>query len=157
MNYAGFNPCDTTNGEGCRVSLFVSGCSMHCKGCFNKEAQDPKFGKEFDSVMVKTVLDAIGEPYIDGLSLLGGDPLEPCNIASVSDLVRSVKAMYPNKTIWLWTGRKFEDVQHLPLMQYIDVIVDGAFIERLKSNEQWKGSSNQRVLWLHEKDARAVH
>ena len=157
MNYAGLNTCDATNGEGLRVSLFVSGCSMNCKGCFNKEAQDPNYGKFFDKEAFYTLLGALNEPYIEGLSLLGGDPLEPCNIATVGDLVRSVKGWYPNKTIWLWTGRKYEDVQHLPLMQYIDVIVDGAFIEkkkvepsRRKCNEQWKGSSNQRVIWLHQ-------
>lgn len=156
MNYAGLNTCDTANGEGCRVSLFVSGCTMHCKGCFNQEAQDPNYGKEFDSKAYYTLIKALNEPYIDGLSLLGGDPLEPCNIPAVSGLVRSVKSIFPHKTIWLWTGRKYDNVKHLPLMQYIDVIVDGAFIEKKKCNEQWKGSSNQRVIWLHGKDEGTV-
>ena len=150
VNYAGLNTCDATNGEGLRVSLFVSGCSMNCKGCFNKEAQDPNYGRKFDCRVQKELLEALGEPYIDGLSLLGGDPLEPCNIVDIELLVATVKLFYPDKTIWLWTGRKYEDVQHLPLMQYIDVIVDGAFIERKKCNEQWKGSSNQRVIWLQQ-------
>jgi anaerobic ribonucleoside-triphosphate reductase activating protein len=146
MNYAGLNTCDSTNGDGLRVSLFVSGCSLHCKGCFNKEAWDKNFGKEFTEETLGTLIEALRSPYIDGLSILGGDPLEPYNIPTVSHLVALVKQMFPEKTIWLWTGRKYENIKDLALLKYIDVLITEPFIERKKCHGKYFGSSNQRVL-----------
>lgn len=145
MNYSGINTCDSTNGDGLRVSLFVSGCSLHCKGCFNKDAWDKNYGKEFSKEVLNTTLEALGEPYIDGLSILGGDPLEPYNEPEIRNLCRTVKDKYPNKTIWLWTGRKLEQIEDLPTMKYIDVVVCNPFIEHLKCKGKYYGSSNQRV------------
>lgn len=151
MNYSGINLCDTANGPGVRVSLFVSGCSLHCKGCFNKEAWDRQYGKPFTDETLNTLLEALREPYVDGLSLLGGDPLEPYNEAVVERICGLVKEKFPDKTIWLWTGRKYEEVKDKPIMKYIDVLVDGPFIEKFKTNEQGKyyGSSNQRVITIY--------
>ena len=151
MNYSGINFCDTANGPGVRVSLFVSGCSLHCEGCFNKEAWDRQFGKPFTDETLNTLLEALREPYVDGLSLLGGDPLEPYNEAVVERICSLVRDRFPDKTIWLWTGRKYEEVKDKPIMKYIDVLVDGPFIERFKTNEQGKdyGSSNQRVITIY--------
>ena len=151
MNYSGINFCDTANGPGVRVSLFVSGCSLHCEGCFNKEAWDRQFGKPFTDETLNTLLEALREPYVDGLSLLGGDPLEPYNEAVVERICSLVRDRFPDKTIWLWTGRKYEEVKDKPIMKYIDVLVDGPFIEKFKTNEQGKyyGSSNQRVITIY--------
>ena len=146
MNYAGLNTCDSTNGDGLRVSLFVSGCSLHCKGCFNKEAWDKNFGKEFTEETLNTIIEALRSPYIDGLSILGGDPLEPYNIPTVSHLVALVKKMLPEKTIWLWTGRKYENIKDLALLNYVDVLITDPFIERKKCHGKYFGSSNQRVF-----------
>lgn len=152
MNYSGINFCDTANGQGVRVSLFVSGCSLHCKGCFNKEAWDKNYGKVFHKTDLNKICKALANPYIDGLSILGGDPLEPYNKDVVCLIVKYVKELYPEKTIWLWTGRKYEDVKNEEALKYVDVVVDGPFIERKKVNEQgnWFGSSNQRVIRIHE-------
>ena len=151
MNYSGINFCDTANGPGVRVSLFVSGCSLHCKGCFNKEAWDRQFGKPFTDETLNTLLEALREPYVDGLSLLGGDPLEPYNEALLERICSLVRDRFPDKTIWLWTGRKYEEVKDKPIMKYVDVLVDGPFIEKFKTNEQGKyyGSSNQRVITIY--------
>lgn len=153
MNYSGINYCDTANGPGLRVSLFVSGCSLHCKGCFNKEAWDPCYGKVYDEHTEEALLEALQKPYISGLSLLGGDPLEPYNERVLERLCARMKALCPEKTIWLWTGRKYEEVKDRPIMKYIDTIIDGPFINKYKLNEQdakqsFKGSSNQRVYYL---------
>lgn len=145
MRYSGLNLCDTANGEGVRVSLFVSGCSLHCKGCFNQEAWDKDYGKLYNGRIRCTILDALSEPTIDGLSLLGGDPLEDYNEPTVLSLCKAVKHHYPNKTIWLWTGRKFNQIKDKPIMEYLDVVVCNPFIEHLKCKEKYYGSSNQEV------------
>lgn len=153
MNYCGLNKCDTTNGDGCRVSLFVSGCSLHCKGCFNKEAWDRTYGDKFTVDVLEEVLEALGEPYIKGLSILGGDPLEEYNRGPLVTLCSASKSLYPNKDIWLWTGRNYDTidkVQYGTLLKYVDVIIDGPFIEKLKEPDlKWRGSSNQRIIKLH--------
>lgn len=154
MNYSGINTCDSSNGDGLRVSLFVSGCSLHCKGCFNKDAWDKNYGKEFTEETMDTLLEALRSPWIEGLSILGGDPLEPYNVPSVSRIVAIVKELCPEKSIWLWTGRKYEDIKDEEVLKYIDVLVDGPFIERKKVTEQGKyyGSTNQRIIRIHEKN-----
>lgn len=145
MNYSGLNTCDSTNGDGLRVSLFVSGCSLHCKGCFNKESWNKNYGKEFTDGTMDTILEALRSPWIDGLSILGGDPLEPYNIPAVTYIVSLVKKLYPEKTIWLWTGRKYEQIKDLALLNYVNVLITEPFIERKKCYGKYYGSSNQCV------------
>lgn len=146
MNYCGLNKCDTTNGTGIRVSLFVSGCTLHCKGCFNEEAWDFNYGKEFTLDTLYELIQALQEDYIDGLSILGGDPLEEQNIKTVTDICKLVKLIFPDKTIWLYTGRRYEKVLDLELFNYVDVVVDGAFIKSKKITGKFYGSSNQRII-----------
>lgn len=146
MNYSGLNTCDSANGDGLRVSLFVSGCSLHCKGCFNKDAWDKNYGKEFTEETMDTLLEALRSPWIDGLSILGGDPLEPYNIPTVNYIASLVKQLYPTKTIWLWTGRKYEQIKHLrALLKNVDVLITEPFIESKKCYGKYYGSSNQCV------------
>lgn len=145
MNYSGINTCDSTNGDGLRVSLFVSGCSLHCKGCFNKVAWDKNYGKEFTEETMDTLIEALRSPWIDGLSILGGDPLEDYNIPTVNYIVCLVKELYPEKTIWLWTGRKYENIKDIPLLDSVDVLITEPFIERKKCHGKYYGSSNQCV------------
>lgn len=156
MNYIGFSKCDSANGEGMRVSIFVSGCTLHCKGCFNKESWDFNAGKKFTEETMNELLTALEDPFISGLSILGGDPLEESNIDTVYEIVKNVHLKFgKTKTIWLWTGRKYEKAREYPIAARIfrmtDVVVDGPFIEHLKVKNQWFGSSNQRIIHLHER------
>ena len=148
MNYIGFSKYDTANGPGVRVSLFVSGCTVHCKGCFNQESWDFAAGKPFTDETTAAILKALDNPYVAGFSLLGGDPFEPEHEATLVKLLAAVKTRFPEKTIWVWTGRVFDKVKASPLLGYIDVLVDGPFVEKKKVTEQglWYGSTNQRVL-----------
>ena len=146
MNYIGLNLCDTANGPGVRVSLFVSGCTVHCKDCFNKESWDFNSGNQFNADVKMKILSALNDPYIAGFSLLGGDPFEPEHEKQLKALLRVIKTTYPEKTIWAWTGRRYESVKDSPLMQYIDVLIDGAYVDKLKVKGKWYGSSNQRVI-----------
>ena len=138
---------DVANGTGVRVSLFVSGCRNHCKGCFNKETWDFNYGEEFTSDTVNEILKLLEPTYIKGLSILGGDPFEPENIKTVLDLCRKVKKRYPLKDIWVYTGYFYEEFNKHPIMNSIDVLVDGQFIEELKDiSLRFRGSSNQRII-----------
>ncbi len=151
MNYIGISNFDTANGPGVRVSLFVSGCRLHCRGCFNPESWPFDAGKPYDDSVKERILKALEEPFVAGLSLLGGDPLEPENVGELTELCRAVREKFGNKkTIWLWTGRTYEKVKDLPVFQYIDTVVDGSFVEKLKveGKGHWFGSSNQRVIPL---------
>lgn len=153
MYVAQINPCDSANGEGCRVSVFVSGCTLKCEGCFNREVWNFKYGSEYDWQMDEYIKKCIGKPYIDGLSVLGGDPLERKNVGEVYNLCKEVKQLYPQKTIWLWSGRTLEEIKEDPVAVYIldviDVLVDGRFVQCLKNeNLMWRGSSNQRIIFL---------
>lgn len=144
MNYTGLNLCDTANGPGVRVSLFVSGCSLHCKGCFNQEAWDPCYGQLFCSHTLGIILNALKEPHIEGLSILGGDPMEKYNRPKVGLVCASVKTLYPDKSIWLWTGRKFDEIKYYDhILDYVDVLICNPFIEHLKCKGKYYGSSNQ--------------
>lgn len=147
MNYADIKKVDVANGPGVRVSLFVSGCRNHCKGCFNPETWDFNYGKEFDTKAWRGLEKALDYEYIDGISILGGDPFEPENIEMVTDLCYSIKKSYSDKTIWIYTGYVYEDIKDLEIMKYIDVLVDGPFIESLKDiSLKFRGSSNQRII-----------
>lgn len=157
MYYGELKKYDIANGPGVRVSLFVSGCSLHCKGCFQPETWDAYYGSEFTNNTMKEILDALEPKYIEGFTLLGGDPLEPVNQECVSRIVLLIKSLYPGKTIWLYTGRKLEDLLNTDsknwtiftrtILNNIDVLVDGPFIERLKDiSLAYAGSSNQRII-----------
>ncbi len=152
MNYIGLSSCDTANGPGVRVSLFVSGCTLRCKGCFNPESWDFEAGKPFTEETVETIFRYLDEPYVAGLSILGGDPLEEPNVPVVTDLARRVKERYGDKRdVWLWTGRIYEKHAELPLWQWVDTVVDGPFVEKRKVTQKglWYGSDNQRVIPIH--------
>lgn len=151
MNYIGLSKYDTANGNGIRVSLFVSGCTLHCKGCFNPESWDFNSGKLFTDETLKEILEELSKDYISGFSVLGGDPLESESFNDVYNIVKTVKETYPQKSIWLWSGRTYEKVKGNRILDYVDVMIDGAFIEKLKDTSlQYRGSSNQRILNLHE-------
>lgn len=148
MNYAKIKKYDVANGEGLRVSIFFSGCKFKCKGCFNKEAQDFNYGSEYTKYTKYIILGLLQSKTISGLSLLGGEVMQQ-DIDKIVDLVKSCKEMNPKKTIWLWTGYKFENLNEdqKRILPYIDVLVDGQFEEDKKDlNLKWRGSSNQRVI-----------
>ena len=157
MNYADIKKIDVANGEGVRVSVFVSGWNHHCKGCFNQCAWDFNYGKEFSEKEEQQIIDYMNHDYISGLSLLGGEPLEPRNQEGLLPLVKKVKEKFPNKNIWCYTGFDFEkDVvgkmakdneTTRELLKYIDVIVDGKFEEDKRDLKlQFRGSSNQKIV-----------
>ena len=155
MHYIGLSSCDTANGPGVRVSLFVSGCTLQCKGCFNPESWDFDAGKPFTEETVETIFRYLDEPYVAGLSILGGDPLEESNIPVVTDLARRVKERYGTKRdVWLLTGSIYDKYADLPLWQWVDTVVDGPFVEKRKVTQKglWYGSDNQRVIPIHAAD-----
>lgn len=157
MNYADIKYIDVANGPGVRVSLFVSGCTHHCKNCFNQETWDFNYGKPFTDTELEQIIGYLKPDYIKGLSLLGGEPLEYKNQQGLLPLLRRVKEIYPQKTIWCYTGFLFDkDVlqkmmvmwpETRELIHYIDILVDGPFVEEKKDlNLIFKGSSNQRII-----------
>lgn len=150
MNYQTIIKDDLINGEGVRCSLFVSGCSMGCKNCYNEKAWDYRSGTEFGTEQVELILNELSKSYVSGLSLLGGDPLAPKNCSTVIELCKVVKEKYPDKTIWCWSGYTLEEIQNnhaKEILQYCDVLVDGRFIDELKDlSLPFRGSSNQRIL-----------
>lgn len=150
MNYGAIKNLDIANGPGCRVSLFVSGCRNRCKGCFQPETWDFSHGKEFTSETLRELLEMLENPRIKGLCILGGDPFEWENRDVVLDICKAVRSRFGDtKTIWMWTGYDFidDELLDLPVMKYIDVLVDGPFIEEQKNlNLFYRGSSNQRVI-----------
>ena len=147
MHYGAIRKIDIANGPGVRVSLFVSGCRNRCKGCFNPETWDFAYGKEFDWKTIHELEELLNDPNIEGLSILGGDPFEPENREWVETLCAYIKHNCPGKSIWVWTGYLWENLCELPVMNYIDVLVDGRFEEDKKDLRlKWRGSSNQRVI-----------
>ncbi len=161
MNYADIKPYDVANGPGIRISVFVSGCTHYCKGCFNQEAWDFQYGQPFTEDTIEQVLSYMKPSYIKGLTVLGGEPMEPQNQPDVLKLLRRVKEVYPEKSIWLFSGYDFEKdilgrmLKEVPetgeLLSYLDVMVDGEFVEELKNlSLKFKGSSNQRTILVQE-------
>lgn len=147
MNYATIRPLDIANGPGIRVSLFTSGCHHKCKGCFNPETWDFEYGRKFSWDTIHEIERLLKNPNIEGLSILGGDPLEPENRLEVEALCGYVRCNMPEKTIWMWTGFLWEDVKDLGVLKYVDVLVDGPFVEKKKDLRlPYCGSSNQRVI-----------
>ena len=157
MNYADIKTVDVQDGTGVRVSIYVSGCHFHCKGCHNKEAWDFNYGKKFDESTIDYIIDLLKPSYIAGLSILGGEPLELVNQQGLLPLVKKVKEMYPDKTIWCYTGYDFEkDVYGKMYKEYsytkellegIDIMVDGEFVEEKKLIDlKFRGSTNQKKI-----------
>lgn len=147
MNYGKINYTDIANGPGVRVSLFVSGCRNKCEGCFNRESWDFNYGKKFTISTLTDLLLALDKPYISGLTILGGDPLEPENLPTVTSICRTIKTINDSKNIWIYTGYLYEDFQNLELFDYVDVVVDGKFIESEKDiSLQFRGSKNQKIV-----------
>ena len=148
MRYNKIRKMDISNGPGVRVSIFFQGCSFHCKGCFNSETWDFLGGQEFGEEQIDEILKIAEDDYIEGLSILGGEPMHPKNIEATTLLAKRFKEKYPNKTIWVWSGFLFDEyIKDLEVSQYLDVVVDGQFQEELRNpNLKWKGSSNQRVI-----------
>ena len=147
MHYSKIIPFDVANGPGFRVSLFVSGCRNQCPGCFNKEAWDFEYGTRFTWETVHEIEKLLANPNVRGLSILGGDPFEPENRLEVIALCGYVRHKCPDKDIWMWTGCLWEDVNDLPIMNHIDVLVDGPFEEDKKDLKlAYSGSWNQRTI-----------
>ena len=150
MNYGAIKKVDIANGPGVRVSLFVSGCRNHCKGCFQPETWDFDYGQPFTKETEKEIIKALRPSWIQGLSILGGDPMEPENQEALLPFLRSTKEELPGKDIWLYTGYRLEDVSDSPILPYVDVVVDGPFVEAEKDvSLAFRGSSNQRIIHLH--------
>ena len=153
IKYAKLKKYDIANGEGVRVSLYVTGCNHHCKGCFNSEIWDFTSGEDFTKDTINEIITDLDKPYITGLTLLGGEPLEEVNQQGILPLLKKVKELLPNKTIWLYSGFTYEQIQKMPfketneILKIIDVLVDGKFEEDLfDANLYFRGSSNQRII-----------
>ena len=157
MYYGEIKNCDIANGIGVRVTLFVSGCTNRCPGCFQPETWDFHFGQPFTAETEEKILDMLSPGYINGLTLLGGDPFEPQNQRDLMPFMRRMKQVYPNKTVWAFTGFQYEDLLREgshprcevtdELLGLIDVLVDGPFVERLKDiSLRFRGSANQRLI-----------
>lgn len=156
MNYATIKNCDIANGPGVRISLFVSGCTHHCKGCFNEVAWDFDYGQPFTEEVQQQILEMMKPGYIKGLTLLGGEPFEPQNQGPIVEFLRKVKSAYPEKSIWAFSGYLFEKITSGTLgdwettkefLSYLDVLVDGPFVEEKKNlSLRFRGSENQRLI-----------
>lgn len=155
MNYGAIKETDIANGIGIRVSLFVSGCTHHCPGCFNSDTWDFAYGEPFDKTTEERILSLLSPDYINGLSLLGGEPMEHANQRALEPFLTRVKEAYPQKTVWCYSGYTFEEMlcgrAHCEvtdsMLSMIDVLVDGPFIESLKNIRlKFRGSENQRII-----------
>lgn len=156
MNYATIKNCDIANGPGVRVSLFVSGCTHRCPGCFNEVAWDFGYGQPFTKETEDSILRMLAPDYVQGITLLGGEPFEPQNQAVLVPFLRRIKAQYPHKSIWAFSGYLFENMLSgrvgdrevcMEFLSYLDVLVDGPFVEAKKNLMlRFRGSENQRLL-----------
>ena len=166
MNYASLKTYDTANGPGVRVSLFVSGCEHHCKDCFNSEAWDFNYGKEFTEDTLHQIIESMNKTWIYGITFLGGEPMNPKNVITVSEIIARIRCSFPNKTIWVYSGYTLEELlsryQNMfidsntnrdaafatgSILKNIDVLVDGRFVAELKDLKlRFRGSSNQRII-----------
>ena len=163
MNFCSIKDCDIANGQGVRITLFVSGCTNHCKGCFQPETWDFNYGELFTEETENRLLEMLKPSYIDGLTLLGGDPFEPSNQRGLINFLHRVKDVYPNKNIWAYTGFTYDMLKTEgshprcevtdEMLSLIDILVDGPFIEDLKNiSLSFRGSENQRILDLTQGD-----
>lgn len=148
MRYNKIRKMDIADGPGVRVSIFMQGCTFKCKNCFNPETHDFNAGKEFTDATIDRVLELCSNENIEGLSILGGEPMHPLNIEGTRKLAKAFKEKYPNKNLWVWTGFLFDrDLKNEETLKYIDVLVDGQYVDELHNPTlKWRGSSNQRVI-----------
>lgn len=147
MRYHNITKDDMLNGDGLRVVLWVSGCSHRCVGCQNPITWDEKDGLLFDGKAKEEIFQELKKEYVSGVTFSGGDPLYPSNVNEITLLAREIKEMFPQKTIWLYTGALYEEIAELEIMKYVDVCVDGEYVKELGDTKLWwKGSSNQRVI-----------
>ena len=148
MRYNKIRKMDIADGPGVRVSIFMQGCTFNCKNCFNPETHDFNGGKEFTDDTISRVLTLCENDNVEGLSILGGEPMHPTNIEGTTRLAKAFKEMFPDKTLWVWSGFQFDkDLKDKEVMKYIDVLVDGQYVDELHDfTLKWKGSSNQRVI-----------
>ena len=148
MRYNKIRKMDISNGPGVRVSIFVQGCTFNCKNCFNPETHDFNGGEEFTDDIIEKVLSLCEKDYVEGLSILGGEPMHPKNLEGVTKLAKKFKQKFPNKNLWAWTGFLFDNyLKDKEICKYLDVLVDGQYMEELHDPTlKWKGSSNQRVI-----------
>jgi anaerobic ribonucleoside-triphosphate reductase activating protein len=165
MYYGELKTCDIANGPGVRVSLFVSGCTNHCEGCFQPQTWDFQYGKPFTAETEALIWAELDKPYVNGLSLLGGEPFEPDNQRALLPFLHQIKQRYPGKTIWCFTGFRLEDLRTVgthphceatdELLTMLDILVDGRFVQAQKDiSLQFRGSRNQRVIDLKQTFAR---
>ena len=148
MRYNKIRKMDISDGPGVRVSIFMQGCTFHCKNCFNPETHDFNGGKEFNEETITRVLKLCENEHIEGLSILGGEPMHPKNIEGTEKLAKAFKEKFPNKNLWAWTGFQFDkELKDKEVLKYIDVLVDGQYVDSLSNPTlEWRGSSNQRVI-----------
>ena len=147
MRYHNITKEDMLNGDGLRVVLWFAGCAHHCKNCQNPITWDPEGGLPFDESARQEIFEELEKDYISGITFSGGDPLYVGTREGLFELIQEIRGRYPRKTIWLYTGYLWEEICHLELIPYLDVVVDRRFVEELKDNNlPWKGSSNQRVI-----------
>ena len=151
MRYNKVRKMDISNGPGVRVSIFMQGCTFHCKNCFNPETHDFMGGEEFTEDTIDQVLKLCENANVEGLSILGGEPMHPMNIEGTTELAKKFKEKFPNKNLWVWTGFLFDrDLQNKEVLKYIDVLVDGQYVDELRDPRlKYNGSSNQRVIDVH--------
>lgn len=147
MRYHNITKDDMLNGKGLRSVLWLAGCAHACKGCHNPVTWSLQGGLEFDDAAKEELFESLSYDYIDGVTLSGGDPLHPANREGVEKLLKELKETYPNKTVWVYTGYEYDDISDLDLLAYVDVLIDGKFIEeQLSPSIHWVGSSNQKVI-----------
>ena len=152
MRYNKIRKMDISNGPGVRVSIFMQGCAFNCKNCFNPETHDFNAGQEFSEDTIKKVLALCENEHVEGLSILGGEPMNPQNIEGTTALAKAFKEKYPNKNLWAWSGYKFdEDLKDKEVLNYLDVLVDGVYVDEKRNPKlKWRGSENQRVIDIKE-------
>lgn len=154
MNYAEIKKVDIANGPGVRVSLFVSGCRNHCKGCFNPETWDFDYGRPFTRATEDEIIEALRPSWIQGLSILGGEPTEEENAAVLIPFLKRLRAALPDKDIWLYSGYTYEMLRDKEILTLADVLVDGPFLLKQKdAGLAFRGSRNQRIIDLREKES----
>ncbi len=147
MNYHDITTDDMLNGDGLRVVLWVSGCTHHCRGCQNPITWDVSGGLYFDDAAESELFEKLARPHISGVTFSGGDPMHPLNRSEVCRLIKKTRTLFPEKSIWLYTGFLWEDIKDIDEIKYVDVIADGQFeLENLDNNLCWVGSPNQRVI-----------
>ncbi len=147
MRYNLIRKMDISDGPGVRVSVFMQGCQFHCKNCFNSETWDFNSGNEFNDETISKILELCKKEYINGLSILGGEPMNPVNVEGTTKLAKKFKETFPKKDLWMWSGYKYEDLKDKEVFNYVDVLVDGQYVDELHDPTlKWRGSSNQRVI-----------